>query len=414
MLQKFFTNSIESKFIKALLHNTPLPNLPLAVEGDLLIDGCKYIYKTNIIRCIRGGILSGEFSQVLTADEDVFVNNSLILNSGSHPAKYIVISPFNFGEYVPQITEKYLSRHNYYDSETHYFLGQYLRCLRDIYGTDLMPFYNCFNYKLVYDFYISDSVQFGYVRGSTNDYKMIAVPIKFDKKYTIAIDSDSPVYMKSVFYGSLGLLDVKVDGYSGIMTDCMYEDNSKYITIKNETSFVQPFVYTISSDSHTSAISSKQMKEHEKYLYLIIQLPINNTSSVVVLEGDYTFRGDSKIFNVANIDDIKPSELNNLLISPLKLLQFNDRSIYAFSDRLVEYLLLNVIDNIDTIPQNVERVQKYIGLLYHDGQTSGVWNNYLRYRLYELYKNNKSTTKLDINGYVDNNVEKLITKGWDV
>ena len=341
-------------------------------------------------------------------------------------AEYEIVSPYTFGDSVPQITEKYFSNCNYYDSDTHYYLGQYLRCLRDIYGVDLMPFYNCFNYKAVHNLYLSlvqpdsDTENFyGYVEKSSDAYKIFAVPIKFDTTYTIAVDCDAPVYLKSVFYGKLGLLKARVETGVISLSEVIMEDNGTSITVKSEASFTQPFTYSISSDSHRDVnnMSSKDMKEYEKSLYLLIQLPADNDSSIAVIEGDYTFRGNTKIFNLEDpntIEDMDDESLNRLLISNLQLLQLNDRKTYAFSNRLIEYLLLNVIDSLDEISQNTERVQKYVGLLSSKSQFKGVWNKYLRSYLYNLYMSNRQTTKIDINGFVDRNIEKLNTKGWEV
>ena len=51
MFQKFFTNTIESKFIKYLLSKTPLPLYPTISDGDYMVKDCIYIYRTSIIKC---------------------------------------------------------------------------------------------------------------------------------------------------------------------------------------------------------------------------------------------------------------------------------------------------------------------------------------------------------------------------
>jgi len=47
------------------------------------------------------------------------------------------------------MSEQAISKSSYYDSDTHYRLGRYLRYIRDVYNINLMPFYNCYNYKSV-------------------------------------------------------------------------------------------------------------------------------------------------------------------------------------------------------------------------------------------------------------------------
>lgn len=412
MPQKFFADTVQSKFIKALLYNTPLPTLPTVRDGDTIVEGCVYIYGTNIIRCISGGEIYSQQLDMLTVGEDTIVSNSLYVGSGHKTAEYEVLSSYIFGENVPLITEKYLSKYSYYDSQTHYYLGKYLRCLRDIYGLDLMPFYNCFNYTILSNFYLDSSSDFGYVMESNDSYKLIGVPIKFGKKYTIAVDCSSEVLVKSVFYGDLGMLEVKLsNGYSGYLTDCIKESNGKKTMVYNSMSFKQPIVYSTSFDNHNENATSTDLQNYENSLYLVIQLPSSNDSSIVVMEGDYRFGKTEKIFNVEKIDSISNSQLDSLLLSDLSLLQINDKQNYAFSNRLVEYLLLNVINLTETIPQNIERVQNYIGERHG---VYGVWDTNLRVDLYNKYMSNRLNTKIDINGYVDMDVEKYITKGKNV
>lgn len=427
MLQQFFTDTIESKFIKALLNNIELPIIPTASLGDIIVaddggasedeapHGCFYIFQNSIIKCTKTGVLV-ETSEDANTDEVI--------------AEFEVIGSYNFGEKIIGLTEKYVSTCGYYDSDVHYYLGQYLRCIRDIYGIDLLPFYNCFNYKIIPDLYlINNPNECDYMTAYNADYnssmqqkyKVIAVPIKFDKTYTIAIDCSSQVSLKSVFYGKLGLLKVSTpSGFQGELTSTLLENSGNYSVSYGATSFAHPFTYRISSASHISNVTDAEIKSYEKNLYLIIQLPSTNTSSVVVLEGDYTNKSE-KIYNAEYLDSMSSKDLNKLLLTQLQLLQFNDGISYAFSNRLIEYLLSNVITPEDEISQNIERVQTYAHELpkyafvankaeVYDYAVKGVLDNSLRSYLYQNYTHTRNNN-IDINGFVDKDMEKYITKG---
>ena len=129
MYQKFFTKTIESKFIKNLLKNTPLPIYKVIRDNDYIIEGNIYIYKERIIKATKSGIIKS--------------------------GMYKILSFYNFGEDYPNYTERYISRYSYYDSDTHEFLGKYLRCLKGIYGLDLMPLYNCYSGRISTNFYVA-------------------------------------------------------------------------------------------------------------------------------------------------------------------------------------------------------------------------------------------------------------------
>lgn len=100
--------------------------------------------------------------------------------------------------------------------------------------------------------------------------------------------------------------------------------------------------------------------------------------------------------------------LDYMLCSDLSLLQFNDKVSYPYSNRLIEYLLINTIDSEDTIGQNVERVQSYFNLNYSASTIKGAWSYYLRRRLYSLYMSNDNCKHLDISGYVDSDIENYL------
>lgn len=417
MFQKFFTNTITNKFIKNLLSNTFLPTLKTVRDGDLIIKGCNYIYRNSIIKCIETGILFGHDSQYLESLEDLFIDDELIVETGVSPGEYDVVDTYIFGENYKGLTYKYQSKYDFYDSDTHYQLGQYLRCLRDLTGVDLMPFYNCFNYKVVDGFYIDKQSASGYIEKRSNNFDVYAIPIKFNQKYTVAFSCKFNALLKSVLYDNTGLIRANYEYINTVLTDLL---NEKVFSITN-SDFNQPFTYQINTDD-------KYLLSFEKNLYLIIQLPKNTETSIVVIEGDYANNKLNKIFSASQLKYTVPADVNNLLTKNISLLQFNDGNIYAFSDKLIEYLLLNVINKNDAITRNTQLSQKYIRAQLQIANDShideydthiydGEWNNYLRSVVYRMYCNNKNKVQFnvfDIDGYVDKRVEEFITKGFDV
>ena len=83
---------------------------------------------------------------------------------------------------------------------------------------------------------------------------------------------------------------------------------------------------------------------------------------------------------------------------------------FVYSNRLIEYLLWNVINTHDTISENVELAQELLPYLNINSYTPGVWNNYLRSMLYDFSTSAKDTKNLDLNGFVDKDTEKLLMK----
>ena len=92
----------------------------------------------------------------------------------------------------------------------------------------------------------------------------------------------------------------------------------------------------------------------------------------------------------------------------------NTKNVYAFSDRLIEYLLLNVIDYQDEISKNTLRAQTYMNLLTKTGIQPGVFDVKTRYYLFKKYMEENDNIGYDITGFVDKDMEKFITRGYDV
>ena len=117
-------------------------------------------------------------------------------------------------------------------------------------------------------------------------------------------------------------------------------------------------------------------------------------------------------YSILNIDKLSDDQ-DICLTTPLQLLQFNTQEQHPFADRLIEYLLENVITNdYDEIPENIKRAQKIIALNKNTNdyyiKYSGVWDYRMNKLLYEYINTYHNTfeTNHDILGYIDKDVEK--------
>lgn len=442
MYTRFNTDTVVTRFIKSLLANTNIPLVKVWNPGDYCIEGLYYISKEHILKCN----VSGQPKSVIdTTDEG---------------ERYFDLN----GIYIPgekyfNITSNYVSNTGAYDARTHMYLGNYLRYYRDYYGIDLMPFYNCFGNEYI------DNVDFGYqldekndklklkvFAGTDNRYKIASVPVKFGKVYSIAIDSDIGFEVILGFYGPKGLIDNPTNSEDGLLGR-----RPGVYTKVNYSQFSHPYLYTTPSYSDVASVLAKDTPQFEKYLRLLIKIPVESKSSVVVIEGDIhtdtrpeenqsnnvTFTNFSLSCNSKSVNgDFSPKEIFSVnriskrrtlvvpvesCLSPLGLLQFSDGNVYAFSNRLVEYLLLSVISGEDEITKNVSRIQEYASsstnanknlvMKYSNPYTPGVWDDSLRSYLYGMMVTAKNTTGkplVDINGYVDKDTEQIITRGQEV
>lgn len=387
---EYFTNTIESKFIKNLIYNTPLPVYNTVREGDYILSPFIYINKCDIFRCTKSGIFS----------EDAEVSP---------------VGHYSFGQYYPKFTERIMSNNLYYDVETHKQLGHYLRTYRDCYNIDLMPFYNCWCNEYISDYYITSE---GTVQGDNSQYKVAIVPIKFNKKYTIAADSSSVVMTAPIYQENNQL----IPAWSGSVSFDLTKDlclRNECVNVHKElsTSFKNPFVIEISNKEKDSYAEVHQ--RNERYLYLLIQFMSTVDTTLVVLEGDYTDLSCNEIYSSEKYVEVKydeetiteeniisPAEWDKMMLSQLDLLQFSTKEQRPFSNRLIEYLLDNVITSRDDISLDIKLAQR--------GRTSqtGIWDNNLRRAIYHDFMLSKHTRKLDITGYVDKDVENAIMKGY--
>lgn len=463
-MQEFFSTTLVTKFIKYLLANTPIPQYSFISENQPMAEGCLYTYKNSVLYCTKSGRFTGlngtlNRTDHLYAQESLRVNDPFNLhgaegqdnqhmndysrfapdadkltdgwmsvvkpdpdNPGEYlpthvqplavtdevvnvkmykPAEFKIVSTFLPGVYNPGITQQYTSNVSYYDTETHRWLGEYLRLLKNMYNLDLMSLYNCFNYTVVNNIVLDSNVTGNVLEIPNTKKKVILVPIKFNKTYTIALESTVPVQLCSVFYNDGLVMDTR--GQRPLTATL-----KEVLINKNNTQFSIPFTYT----SHNTYA---ELQKYERYLYLAIQVSQTNKSTIVVLEGDYSSSG---VRSIADIKGLRRGEatverLSSMMTSMPSLLSINDGKQHPFSNKLIEYLCGNTIDTREKIDENVETVINQLGNFVVDYK--GQWSNELRYTLFDRYmtiENKDHINKKDILGYVDSDIENALRRGY--
>ena len=443
MFQKFFTDTIMSKFIKGLLSNTNIPLFNFVKNGDYVLKDAIYIYKHWIIKCTVSGTLFIEDTKVLQSSQEIISSSRVTPGADFSPASIKILAHYS-NESSSKYNYSYKSSISYYDSETHKHLGNYLRFLRDKEDLNLMMYYNCYNYYMIDEISLSKN----FTDTSTQElvtwkpetlsgYKLAAVPIKFDKQYTIAIDCPTEVLMRAVIYGPSGMIK------ESFSSDVYYSDTLTHSgKIYAQLQYKNPILYSI----HTDHLQTFQ---REKYLYLLIQLPESCNSAITVLEGTYNFNSmkirqqreaySNAVWNAArepNSEGIlqPPGQQPSLDIpknvGEYSLLSINPQESYAFSDRLIEYLLHNIITHREELSRNIEKVQRilyeidddYRACLVGNLTSYGVWDDYIKdavIRLMHDYNNTALNKRInsvygiylrDMDGYINKDVEEFFMR----
>lgn len=409
MFQQFHTTTIMGGFIKHMLSTTPIPVLDTVTDGDTMIEGCSYIYKEYIIECVRGGVLHVGENEELYPSDQLHPMAYLFPKIGYLGAIYKVTNYFDTNR-TYGYTYKYYSKRASYDEDTHYHLGNYLRFLRDCKGLDLMAYYNCYCGKTVDGIYLGtrdgDSSTFEVRDNSAN--KVFAVPVRFGKTYTVALNCPAQVTCHVAFYGENGLL---TDGRGGYLTSEIDAPITTYVN----PSYTHPFTVYINPPIGSM---SRYMYDRQRYLYLLIQIPASINTSLTVLEGDYT---TEKIWRatVSNYDLKYRAEWE----SPIRtvynpsLLIWDGAGVLAFSDRLIEYLLNNIIWNGDDITENVAYIKGMMSVIdsyyaingYKSVISKSAWDDSLGASIANLTTQHMDKIFLtDIDSNVNKDVEEII------
>lgn len=219
--------STESNFIKNLLISTYLPLIRTVRDMDYIIEGRIYVYKCNIIKCTDSGYI---------------ITGLPFANFTQERAGFKVIEEYHFGEKNGKLCTNYVSNCQGYDVVTHERLGKYLRSLRDMYGLNLMPLYNCFSGQTFYGHHIFDD-KISQTEDYEDNLKVYRVPIRFNTDYTICMENIGITTFAPAFIRNNNLLLLNNNNF-GNKTDVTNHYNKLYHsqTIKNFSNlrFTQP------------------------------------------------------------------------------------------------------------------------------------------------------------------------------
>ena len=474
MFQQFNTDTLMGRVIKNILATTPVPIFNSIDNGDIIIKNCFYLYKHYMIKALSTGTfysndephyypgfihgspeseavlltqwiasVNSETGAVTYTLNDEFVNSKQVWVRTDEQDDFATDASYQIVNHNCTATEdrKYMSTYhsktNYYDTETHYHLGNYLRYYKASTGIDLMPYYNCYAGQTLENVVLSSQdtvynidasgrltgsalgVNYGspsYMIKSDITKKCYAVPIKFGKTYTIAIDSNKPVIIRPIVYK-----DGRMVRASNSLVYSDYPEMEAATVTYDKTEFRKPIRYSVCTHRY-------DLKQRERYLLLVIQVDSTVDSSLAVLEGDYSHTISNSIVSYTDAGTFDRSDvytdINHVIKkSPqaLSLLQLNTRETYAFADRLIEYLLNNVIDSATTQENNIKRIQDIIRSYdtdYNVGLVTGryhygVWDNRLPQVCLELLQpHSNCSVYWDQDGNINKDLEALLTRGW--
>lgn len=391
------------------------------------------------------------------------------------------IPNYNYNQKIKNVTRNLKINSTVYDYHTHEYLGEYLRFIKDYAKINLMPLYNCFSNNLCSSLNIDviTSIEKKQDPNGTekeienktnittdgNTHKIYMFPVKLNKDYTIAIDSELPVEIWCGMYDKYQITNLtkKINTTEAGVVDLSIDLPSLTYKTYNNLQFNQPILYSnlfienmvsntrfnkciTGMPSQTSTETENEYIENEnkytqellnKYedsLKMFIKIPVDSTSSIAVLEGNYVANNDyiydNKNFyrntnqnidtpyirhqnkSIINVEYIDKYDLDFTYITNLQLLRGNTQVSYPFADRLIEYLVGNAITSQETIEDNIKRVQAVLEKNNSSFKEyeKGLWLNKFRPYLYtKMYSSTKINTyrdNHDILGYVDKEVEK--------
>lgn len=280
-----------------------------------------------------------------------------------------------------------------YDKNTHRYLGNFLRLLRDYRGMNLMSMYN-----LIDNSSIDSSIE---IKNETSQviakfennklYKIYSISILYNQDYTIYIPKSTPIEVCVYLEG----------------TNSLALNSYKHYIIKGRQ------LYKVSDIINNLDTKDKEnICRENKNLKMLIKVP-TSLDCIVVLEGDYTnsnidytpfiykpYKEDGTVDN--NI-------LTTRLITKPQLLGIEaSTDTYVLADKIVEYLTGNVISDLSE-GYDIIKYQKQLkknNLPISDYYS--VWTDKEKTSTQILiYKNNLYKDYYDMLPYCDKEVESI-------
>lgn len=328
---KYNETSFTGQFIQNLLRNSPVPIMPILTDTQYvnLKKDDTFPEKGDIFSYIYG--------------RNFYKGSNLL-------------GPYEFGKKYPNTTDNYIPLQSYYSTELHEHLGNYLRNYSEYYKINLMGLYNCFSNRLVSSISLPlsdgnpNNKDVWYTSpGIRNDCTITCFPIQVDGSYTIKIYGSvrGDILIQPIFYNGSTFVKIGGDNRAGAV-----------IFPTSTYGYSNTITYTFNEDVYKKllndpggkpvSISYARLLQNQKYLYLFIQVPVVENLRISVIE-------NSEFFNVVN---------NSLL--NLSNISYN----VPFSDRLLEFLVGNVITREDPIKQNITRIQNLINIINPTANTA--------------------------------------------
>jgi len=308
-------------------------------------------------------------------------------SGGSLTTKIHFLKKYEYNQFILNNTKQYTIENLLYDQTTHKFLGEVLRFNSKYTGINLMPMYNCFLNEIV------EGAQYNY-------YKCSA---KLAKTYTLITRTVKP--FKYLFTTTTKLKTLEHQFTTKART-CEQIPGTSYFTM----------------DFEKGSFPVSLFEEYNLMLY--IQVPKGFNMNFVVLEGslsDFNIDLSKCVANFDNSSDLFDINSDKRLSSALGKNKFidklnkGDKTIYAASFNLFQYLLGNVITKDDPVSRNIRdakiKLRLAQGVLEKDiDKHDYTFGNLEKIQFANLLQDNLIVynRSFDITGYVDKSIETVL------
>ena len=221
--------------------------------------------------------------------------------------------------------------------------------------------------------------------------------------YTVPSDTGNPV---SIF--TLGNTYYYLDDNNTFQSITLDPNVAYYNFLDSKTSlnyFVKNYGYEVSKYQDRSSFPEYPRKNIQNNIFVDMSTGVSyvyNTAS-----GEYQTVG---VEGEETTADTYQREYSSMM----QLLFINDSVSHPFADKLIGYLLFNVIGPTDKINDNIRRVQKvfYKKNMITYPKYLGIWTQELRDKAYDYLRSiAKLTSSFDVIGFIDKDVEKQFLPG---